>query len=305
MRKRALVVMGEGYGNVVMATPVVEAMHRFGCATDVLVESHHRDAATLLAGWEVVASLFTTRRTFLRHGMRPYDAVVRTVWSRGGPLRCGPEVSPDPLPRDRHHEMMINMTAARAAGYRGSIPPPHVEGDTPFWPLPSRYAVIAPGYGGKRRSDWTRKHWPHWRRLCIALHREFGLDVVALGAEADELRWMQRAQFPWLRPLFGRTSIRGAVGILRRAEVCVAVDNGLAHIAGALDTPTVALFGATSEVKNRPLGPRVRVIAADLHCRPCQMTDRWDACKDWRCMQLIGTGRVMETIREMEVQPCA
>ena len=49
-----------------------------------------------------------------------------------------------------------------------------------------------------------------------------------------------------------------------------------------------ALFGATSEVKNRPLGGRVRLVTRDgLACRPCQGTPRWAACQeDWRCMDI-------------------
>jgi hypothetical protein len=44
------------------------------------------------------------------------------------------------------------------------------------------------------------------------------------------------------------------------------------------------MFGATSETKNRPLGPSVRVLTRDVECRPCQMTPKWERCAEWRCM---------------------
>ena len=85
--------------------------------------------------------------------------------------------------------------------------------------------------------------------------------------------------------------------ILRNADCVIAVDNGLAHMAAALGVKTVTLFGATNEVKNRPLGRDVRIVTADVDCRPCQMTDRWGACEDFRCMREITVARVLEAMK--------
>jgi heptosyltransferase-2 len=84
--------------------------------------------------------------------------------------------------------------------------------------------------------------------------------------------------------LTGRTTLAEAAELIAGARAVIAIDNGLAHVAAALGVPTVVLFGATSETKNRPLGPRVRLMTRPLPCRPCQMTPRWDACRRWRCM---------------------
>ena len=84
--------------------------------------------------------------------------------------------------------------------------------------------------------------------------------------------------------LCGKTTLREAAGLIARARGFVGIDTGLAHIAAAAGTPTLVLFGATSEIKNRPRGPRVKVLTRDLDCRPCQMTPRWDECTLWRCM---------------------
>ena len=305
MPETVLVTVGQGYGNIVMATPTIAAMRSMGWRVDVLVESHQPDAATLLAGWEAVDTLYLSRRS-LRRAMadRRYGVVVRTVWNRGAPLGVGPEVSPEPLPLRDHHEAAVNLTAARAAGYAGPMPAPHLETDLLLWPLPARFIAVAPGYGGSKRTDWARKAWPHWREFCDLCHDRFGVDVIVLGADAEERPWMKDAARPWLHSLCGRTSIRGAGGVITRCLQLVAVDNGLAHIGAALGGAVTVLFGPTSEVKNRPLGPRVTVLAREMECRPCQMTGRWDRCKDWRCMDEVSAEEVVATFEVCLEESC-
>jgi len=305
MNKTALVTIGQGYGNIVMATPTIAAVRSLGYWVDVLVESHQPDAATLLAGWDAVDSIYLSRQSLLAVAKtRRYDIVVRTLWNRGAPLQVGPEVSPEPLPPHKTHEAVANLTGARAVGYNGPMPPSHVEGQIPFWPLPQRFIAVAPGYGGSKRTDWARKAWPHWPALCDLCHERFDADVVVLGAEADERGWMKRGSRPWLHSLCGRTSIRGAAGVISRSEHLLAIDNGLAHIGAALNRGVTVLFGPTSEVKNRPLGPRVSVIAPHMDCRPCQMTGRWNRCDDWRCMRELDVEDVLATVECRREESC-
>ena len=305
MSAHALITLGEGYGNIVMATPVVRAVREMGYGIDLLVESHQPGAAGLLSGWDALSSIHLKRHTLRRAAeRRSYDIVVRTLWNRGVPLDVGPETAPEPLPLAGHHETDVNMTALKPLGWTGPVPAPHVETENPFHPLPERYAVIAPGYGGKRRKDWQRKAWPHWIDFCEALHDATGLNVIALGARSDHRLWMQWPEWPWLYSLCGQTSIRAAAGVVKNAAMLVAIDNGLAHIGGALGTPTIVLFGATSEIKNRPLGKRVRVLQAGLDCRPCQMTARWKRCSNWRCMRRIEVHEVLNAAVEMGEPEC-
>ena len=102
-----------------------------------------------------------------------------------------------------------------------------------------------------------------------------------LGTARDSQLWMSSCGAV---DLTGRTTLAEAAALIAGARAVVAIDNGLAHVAAALGVPTVVPFGATSETKNRPLGPRVRLMTRPLPCRPCQMTPRWEACSEWRCM---------------------
>jgi ADP-heptose:LPS heptosyltransferase len=72
--------------------------------------------------------------------------------------------------------------------------------------------------------------------------------------------------------LVGGTDLTGLAALLKRARVVIANDSGPAHLAAAVGTPVVALFGPTHEAFGFvPCGPAVRVISRDLPCRPCSV----------------------------------
>jgi len=304
-RKRALVAIGAGYGNIVMATPTIVAVWSMGYSVDVFVDSHLRDAATLLTGWDCVSSIYLSRESLLRTERQGgYDAIIRTRWNSGAQLGLGPEFEPEPLPVAETHEALLNMSAVRRLGFAGPMPDTHVETDMPFVPLPRRFVTIAPGYGGISRDDWTRKAWPHWPEFCDRCHEATGMDLFILGADHDVEQWMDSESRPWLHNLCAHTSIRSAGAVISKSAFLVALDNGLAHVGAAVGRPVVALFGATSEVKNRPLGRRVRVVTADIDCRPCQMTSRWDVCANWQCMREIQVEDVLKETESWSANRC-
>jgi heptosyltransferase-2 len=75
-------------------------------------------------------------------------------------------------------------------------------------------------------------------------------------------------------------------------------DSGPMHIAVAMNTPTVAIFGPTvPEFGFSPLGERDRVIEREIECRPCSLHGN-DRCRDngFRCMSLIGAEEVFEVV---------
>ena len=66
--------------------------------------------------------------------------------------------------------------------------------------------------------------------------------------------------------------------MLERAHAVVANDSGAMHLAGAVGTPVVAIFGATNEHHTAPLaarldGPPPRLATHDVWCRPCMLRE--------------------------------
>ncbi len=272
-----LVCAGGGIGNVVMATPAMAALSSMGFRVSVTLAPEAAGAAGLLQDWSALDSVIL--------GDPPppsgFDLAVHTVWShvRGVHPR---ELSPGAVDLTRVHEAEANMAPARELGFAGPTPAPHVERDMNapdhFGLARGSYLVLAPGCNPD--PFWERKRWGMWDALARELTGR-GERCVFLGTRADTRPWMRG---PGRVDLTGRTTLHRAAGVIAGSRCVIAIDCGLAHVAAALGTPTVAMFGATSEVKNRPLGPRVRVITRDILCRPCQMLPKWGRCTEWRCM---------------------
>ena len=96
--------------------------------------------------------------------------------------------------------------------------------------------------------------------------------------------------------LVGKTEILQLGALLERCEVCVTGDSGPMHIAAAVGTPTVALFGPTSPARHQPYGTGHTVIEKPVSCRPCykQACYRQDA--PHLCMKEIGTPEVVTAL---------
>lgn len=88
--------------------------------------------------------------------------------------------------------------------------------------------------------------------------------------------------------LAGKTSLRELMALIRCCSGFLTNDSGPMHIAAALGTPLLALFGSTSAVKTGPY-PKGKVIHKHVSCSPCYKR----VCPiDFRCMKGIGTDEV-------------
>ena len=97
--------------------------------------------------------------------------------------------------------------------------------------------------------------------------------------------------------LVGKTDILQLGALLERCDVCLTCDSGPMHIAAAVGTPTVALFGPTSPVRHHPYGTGHTVVEKPVSCRPCykQTCHRQDA--PHLCMKEISTAEVVSALR--------
>lgn len=122
-------------------------------------------------------------------------------------------------------------------------------------------------------SRWQSKQWfPAQMALCAELlHKKYRLDVVLLGGKDDQELAREattRTQTP-IANFVGQTSLREAIGIIDRAVVAVGPDTGLMHIAAAVKTPVISLWGATSPARTGPYGNANLVIQGKAPCVPC------------------------------------
>lgn len=125
-------------------------------------------------------------------------------------------------------------------------------------PGPRRLA-FAPG------ANWPGKCWSAaaYAELARALRPHFDA-LVLLGSAADAAAVgasFAGGALPTL-DLMGRTSLREAAAVLRATTVFVGNDSGLGHLAAAVGTPSVTVFGPGRPARYRPWGPRARIVLA-------------------------------------------
>jgi heptosyltransferase-2 len=94
--------------------------------------------------------------------------------------------------------------------------------------------------------------------------------------------------------LCGRTTLPELVGVLSRLRLLVTNDSGPMHVAAALGTPVVAVFGPTDWRETAPVGERHRLVREPVHCSPCLLRE----CPiDHRCMRRVSAERVLDEAR--------
>jgi len=154
---------------------------------------------------------------------------------------------------------------------------------------------IAPG-----ATFGAAKKWFPDRFAAVAdrLTDEFSARVLLFGSAGDRESTEGVARYArhTLTDLAGMTTLREAISLISRCRLFISNDSGLMHVAGALDVPTVAVFGSTNPVTTSPLGKNSIVVHKDLACSPCLKT----TCPtDFRCMEMIGVEDVYGAARWM------
>lgn len=142
------------------------------------------------------------------------------------------------------------------------------------------------------------KRWPapYFAELARRLRGE-GFAVWLLGSARDRATGEEIAEGSRgaALNLCGRTELVDAVDLLAAAEVAVSNDSGLLHIAAAVGTPVVGLYGSSSPVYTPPLSERREVLFLGLYCSPCFEPE----CPlgHFRCMREITPGMALEAVK--------
>ena len=162
--------------------------------------------------------------------------------------------------------------------------------------------AMAPG------SVWATKRWPTFDALAGAMAQHSLLSrhrIAIIGTDADrELAKAivaKVAESGGLEPIdaSGRLSLLASANLISRAAAIVSNDSAPLHLASAMKTPTVALFGPTVPTLGfGPLAPQQRVLGVEhLLCRPCHAHGP-QACPlvHWKCMRELTPAGVADSL---------
>ena len=124
--------------------------------------------------------------------------------------------------------------------------------------------ALAPG------SKWKTKRWPieKYEELAGKFIMD-GANVVIIGGE-DDIPLLKEAQFDGTLSLAGELTLMESAAILKKCDVLVTNDSAPMHFAVGVDTPVVAIFGATAPKYGfYPYNKDDIVVDRELPCRPC------------------------------------
>ena len=323
-RPTVLVIQTAFLGDVILTTPLLSRLAERHGPVDVvttpaaapLLDNHPAVGSVLrydkrgaARGWRGLRKIGAElrkgqyQRVYLPH--RSLRSAVLGLWS-GASERIGFEDSPGaityttrvPRPRSGHEVERVLALAGRDM----AEPPPVALGLTPAdheaadaWlsahevRLP--FVAVAPG------SIWATKRWPYYAELIARLEQP---SVVIGGADDAQLATaIVAAGSGRAASAAGVLSLRQSAALIRRAAVLVSNDSAPLHLATAVGTPIVALFGPT--VPEFGFGPRrhgdVTVGLDELPCRPCSKHGP-PKCPlgHHRCMRDLTVEQVMQAI---------
>ena len=292
-------------GDVLLATPTLRALKeaRPGIRVTMMVSRGTEgvlsgnpdideilvlDKGSVAAQWRLIVEL---RR-------RRFDAVIDLTdgdrsaflsWVSGASVRIGfndehrrrgvcYSVVVPPQPGMRHR-IGRDLAALKPLGIHASETPPRLwltgEDEAAADQLLNRLGIgrdqlimiIQPG------ARYWFKAWPAERfaELADRLASDYGFQVL-IGGSRDEEALAQRIQAAArtsLVSIAGLTTLKQFASIAKRAALFVGNDSGAMHMAAAVGTPVVALFGPSNPDEWGPRGGRTKVLYKGLDCRAC------------------------------------
>jgi lipopolysaccharide heptosyltransferase II len=163
---------------------------------------------------------------------------------------------------------------------------------------------ILVGGGKNPGTSMPTKRWPpaKFARLADSLTREYEAKVVLVGGPGDEDAVNQVAsemESPAIN-LVGKTTFKQLAAVLKRCRLFVGGDSGPLHIAAAVGTPTVGIFGPSDPRLVAPRGGNHLAVWRNVPCSPCYRPDTVRSRNDFtKCSQ--GTLQCMNEICVEEV----
>ncbi|HET9385297.1 MAG TPA: lipopolysaccharide heptosyltransferase II [Gemmatimonadales bacterium] len=320
-----LVIQTAFLGDVVLSTPLLSALaERYGPVDVVttpiaapLVETHPAvrqvfpyDKRRADRGWRGLRALATRLhqqrygRAYLPH--RSLRSAALALFARI-PSRIGYAGSWSFLyteartkPRMGHESDRLLTLADEAPGvYRPQLRPTPDDAQVAAGLIDGDFVALAPG------SIWGSKRWPYYAELAARLEGDVvvvgGQDDAALGDEIVRAVEGGRGRSRAVNAC-GRLTLRQSAALIGRAALLVTNDSAPLHLATAMGTPVVALFGPT--VTAFGFGPlRAGDIALGvegLRCRPCSPHGP-PACPlgHHRCMRDLTVSAVLAAIEEL------
>ena len=152
---------------------------------------------------------------------------------------------------------------------------------------------VSPGaaYGSAKR--WLPERFA---TAASALAARLNASIAIFGSDAEKDLCGQVATACGGRNFAGTTTLRAFIDMTAACSLFLSNDSGAMHIASALGTPSVTIFGPTNEIATGPSGSLARIIREPVDCAPCMKRE----CPiDHRCMTRVSAQHVISAAESL------
>jgi len=195
-------------------------------------------------------------------------------------------------------EREYNVDMIRQLGFKGCTPPLYVSMRRPVSGRDTSVRHIAIVPGGNPLPRWKNKRWPYFTELTAALLSEYSdVQIYIVGTSHDHYE-NPGPRSSRVVDLRGQHSLSETAWLLRHCAMAIGNDCGPMHIADAIQTTSLVLFGPSCELKNGPLYKAIPV-SADVVGRPCQYDmKKMEACDNPVCITELHMETVLHEARK-------
>ena len=167
--------------------------------------------------------------------------------------------------------------------------------------LDQKFICLAPGAG------FFTKRWPEakFNTLVNLIHQKQKIPVVVLGGDKDQEIGRRLGKQKNTIDFCGKLSLLETAYIISKGKIIVTNDSGLMHMATAVQTPVLAIFGSTvKELGFFPYRAEARIIEnSGLSCRPCSHIGRhYCPKKHFKCMEEISPENVYAELEKFSLK---
>lgn len=305
------VPMLEGHPDIARIFTIDRAWKKQGLRRQAAAEGHLLGQLRK-RGYDLVVHLsIHTRGAWLTRLLRPRWSVgpcrgdAGRFWHRSFTHHYAAQSHPD------RHTVDTNLDALRALGMAVDAADakvslvPGAAAEARVDALLAEHGLSAGGFVHLHpASRWGFKCWPADRvaQLCDALSAR-GLPLVLTCApearERELVAAVRSATHASTIDLSGALSLKELAALGARARLFVGVDSAPMHIAAAMGTPVVAIFGPSGDREWGPWGTQSRVVASTTHpCRPCGRAG-CDDSKISECLTTLPVAQVLAACEEL------
>jgi heptosyltransferase-2 len=196
---------------------------------------------------------------------------------------------------------LVALLGADSAARRASV-----AFDNGVLPLPAtsqKRVVIHTGSGGYSAA---RRWLPgHFAQVADALHATHNAQIVFVGTPADGADDVIRQMKHRPVNLAGRTSLTQLADVIRSADLYIGADSGVMHLAAAVRTPVIAVFGSSNPLAWGPWSPNgvTAVLRSGPLCSPCSYTGHSigarEGCAARTCMAMVTPETVLKAAQAL------